>query len=96
MQAGGILCFTTHGKYVVERIRSGEKTYGAVSEGRDVISGYDLTGYGFGPYPNMADYGISATKVANVAEMLDDANLPMLSFIERGWVKHQDFFSCHR
>jgi hypothetical protein len=96
LQAGGFLAFTTHGRYVVDRIGSGEKTYGAANAGMQVVIDYDKVGYGFAPYQGMPHYGISATRVRNVDDMLAEAKLRALTYVERGWVKHQDFFSCCR
>lgn len=88
---GGGLVFTTHGKYVVERIRTAEKTYNLNSiEQSKLLNGFEKSGYGFGCYPHSDEYGISVCTSTSIENLIEKTDLTHLMFEERGWVNHQD------
>jgi SAM-dependent methyltransferase len=103
---GGVLVFTTHGRWVAERIRTGACTYGL---GGDVLpgllAGYDRDGFGFGQYPPETlqqariegEYGISVSSPAWVcARLARFPGLRLLGYTERLWDDHQDSVACTR
>jgi len=91
LASGGVCVFTVHGPYVAERIRRREKLYGLSQDGiNKLLSGYDAEGYGFGPYPDSENYGISVTTEQHILEILEAAGMKPVFFESRGWVGHQD------
>ena len=60
LSVGGLLIFSSHGKFVWDRIKDGNNTYGLNEAGVSLlISSYAESGYGYGNYPGQADYGIA-------------------------------------
>lgn len=94
----GLLVFTTHGRWVVQRIRCGEEPYGLESDRLEgLLKRYDQKGFGYGSYPWTEHYGISVSSPAWVCAQLEKlANLRLLNFTERGWDNHQDAVACLR
>ena len=104
----GLLVFTTHGRYVVDRLRSGQFSYGLdKADIPGLLADYDRTGYGFRCYPqellqehfsvDMGTYGIALHHPAWVfQQLLKLADTRLLTFTERGWDDHQDMVSCVR
>jgi SAM-dependent methyltransferase len=104
----GLLLFTTHGRYVADRLRRGESSYGLDKEAvPGLLADYDRKGCGFREYPqqvirehfsiDIGSYGISLHSPAWVFQQL--IKLPdtrLLTFTERGWDDHQDVVSCMR
>lgn len=89
----GVLVFTMHGEYVIDRLKSREKTYNLSDDGmRDIIEQFSGSGYGFSVYPGRTGYGISAATRGQVTELLNAAGFKLVSFATRGWVKHQDAY----
>lgn len=103
---GRVLVFTTHGPWVVQRIRSRSCTYGL--EERilpGLIEDYDRDGFGYRDYPPEVlrhariegDYGISLTSPAWVCSQLEKwPDLRLLTYTERLWDDHQDVVACTR
>ena len=103
LSARGVLAFTLHGDYVIGRLESGlefggdvmrvvQRDYGlGPGEVREVVAGFRAAGFGFAPYPGMSGYGISATAVDTIREMIAKSDLRLIVHLERGWVRHQDF-----
>ena len=93
--ADGVIVFSTHGPYVAERIRRGEKTYGLERPQRAaILEAYERDGYGFAPYPRQSDYGISTCKPRAVETLIEGAGLSPVFYESRGWVGHQDVFGA--
>jgi SAM-dependent methyltransferase len=103
---GGLLVFTTHGRFVADRIRDGVDTYGLTPDvRRQVLEDYDREGFGYGDYPpevlGMAhiesDYGISVSSPSWVcARLAEIPELRIMLLQERGWDNHQDVVACLR
>lgn len=95
LSKNGVLAATMHGRLVVARLRSGERAYGLSPDGiNKVLIEYDAHGYGFSSYSNMPNYGISVCNLGALERLVENSGLYITEFVERGWVKHQDFFSC--
>lgn len=96
LSATGLLVFTTHGPYVAERIRSGEKQYGLEPEQRFLLlSGYDSAGFGFGSYSHISDYGISVATQTCYENMIAEKPMTVVFYEERMWANHQDVYAAH-
>jgi SAM-dependent methyltransferase len=103
---GGLLVFTTHGRFVADRLRGGSESYGLAPEvTRRVVADYDREGFGYGDYPpevlKMAhiesDYGISVSSPSWVcARLAELPGLRIVLFREKGWDDHQDVVACLR
>jgi SAM-dependent methyltransferase len=95
---GGILLFTTHGRFVAERLRRATHSYGLTPDAiGDVLAGYDRDGFGYADYASQAGYGISLSSPAWVTKKQQTVpNLRLLSFTEQGWNRHQDVIACVR
>ena len=98
LEPGGILVFTTHGRYVSERLQSGNFSYGLTQNVIDEITkDYRRDGFGYGDYPNQSNYGISLSYPPWVCAQLEEyPNLQLLNYTERGWNRHQDVIACIR
>lgn len=87
----GVLVFTTHGPYVTNRVRTGEKAYGLEArERRNLLQEFDESGYGFGAYPGRVDYGVSVCSAEKILGLMARTNLTPIFYESRGWVRHQD------
>ncbi len=93
---GGILVFTTHGRYVAKRLRGNHSDYGLTPRAiQDVLEGYDRSGFGYGDYPHQTDYGISlAAPSWGCLQVEKLPNLRLLNYTEQGWNNHQDVIAC--
>ena len=100
---GGLLVFTTHGPFVVGRLRNGEFSYGldrAVVP--SLIAGYDEQGFGYANYPpevllrvGVNKYGISISRPSWVCRQIEDiGGLQLLTYTEKAWDNHQDSIAC--
>ncbi|MDQ3918798.1 MAG: class I SAM-dependent methyltransferase [Acidobacteriota bacterium] len=98
LAAGGLGVVTTHGRWVVERMRRGEENYGLEPDQlQRLLADYEQAGFGFGHYFHSPDYGISASSPAWVcARLADFPRLRLLTFHERGWDDHQDVVAFAR
>ncbi len=93
----GILAFTLHGDYVVDRLAKGEKNYGLDAEGiSNLVSEFKNTGFGFSTYPGVQGYGISATSFTSASDKIERASMRLVTHQARGWVQHQDFYAVAR
>lgn len=98
LQAGGLLVFTTHGRFVEGRLSSGRYDYG-LTEDRIalILRDYRRAGFGYADYQTGVDYGISLSTPSWVADAVVHAGLlELLSFTERGWNEHQDIVACRK
>jgi SAM-dependent methyltransferase len=103
LSPGGVMVFTTHGRFVAERIRTGEFNYGLPEDASSaLIRDYDLSGYGYGDYPDhvlpqvgVRRYGVSVSKPSWIlGEIERRPDLRILNFTERAWDDHQDSVAC--
>lgn len=97
----GVLVFTTGGREVVDRLRSGRQTYWLPPDlTKEMLARYEESGFAYGQYPWTTyprSFGISIaspTWVCSVLERMPE--LRLLNFTERGWDQHQDVVACLR
>ena len=99
---GGVLIFTTHGRYSAKRLAEQPRSpwfYPGLDDAEVplMLRRYSATGFAFAPTPGTPDYGISVSSPAwVVAEVSGHPHLKLLSFVEMGWVEHQDVVACLR
>jgi SAM-dependent methyltransferase len=96
-----VLVFSTHGRYVAHRLRSGEYQYGLTDEQvRRVIGDYDAGGFGYCDYSHSAGrdgYGVSLSLPSRVCETVEAfPDFHIVLFRERGWNAHQDVVAAVR
>lgn len=97
LEPGGIIVFTTHGHLVANRLSSRERLYNLSEEAADgLLRELNETGYGFSPYKNLSDYGISVAYPKALFQMAFAAQLEPLTYISAGWASHQDVFAFRR
>lgn len=87
----GLVVMSLHGRFVIERQRSGIYKYVDDERWPTIVEGCERTGYGFAEYPRQAGYGISVSKpswAAALVECMPGARLA--SYVERGWDGHHD------
>ena len=97
LNSGGILVFTTQGRWSAAKLRNGTSTYGLenASKINNLLSNYDKQGFGFSSYFHSDDYGISLSSPSFVIRMLEQRHdLGIIMSLERGWDNHQDVFAC--
>jgi len=94
---GGLLLFTTHGRWSAQRIKENESPLGSRAAQLLMLRGYEATGFGFVGSGEQQAYGTSLTKAAAVlerTEAFDD--LQLVFCMERGWAGHQDVIACRK
>ena len=95
---GGLLLFTTHGRWAAQLIREGQSPLGGSKEAHlQMLRDYEATGFGFIGTEGRQAYGTSLAKPAAVLRRLEAfEDLRLLSFFERGWGQHQDVVACQQ
>ena len=97
LKPGGVLATTIHGQYVVGRVTSREKTYNLDEAGVvKMLDEYNQKQYGFASYDKHTKYGVSITTPQKFMDLGTSVKLKPLVFIDRGWVRHQDFVAFYR
>jgi len=94
---GGVAVFTTHGRYVADRLRSGksEYDYGLSQRQRELLlQSYDDAGFGYQDYRPDSGYGISLSRPSWVLKRLEHKSLEVVHLHEQGWGQHQDLIGC--
>jgi SAM-dependent methyltransferase len=95
LENNGILIFTTHGMYSIERIH----TYGVTfPEQSELKRSLNEDGFFFTPYPQSQDYGISLCTEEYVLRLAQQTSgkLHLLTYKYRGWDDHQDVYCFQR
>ncbi len=97
---GGLAVFTTHGRSIAAKLRSGADNYGLEpTQVAAILQGYDADGFGFGEQdvPAAGRWGISVSRPSWVVAQLEKhADFELLVFTERGWALHQDVVAFRR
>lgn len=95
---GGVAVFTTHGRWIAERLRGGTLNVGLPdAEIPGMLTDYDATGFAYRDYPKSPGYGVSLSSPAWIcAELQRRPLLRQVMFQERGWFYHQDAIGCVR
>ena len=92
----GILVFTTHGRYSLERLDK----YGIPGLHKNqVIKSLRKFGYFFADYPYSKDYGISIClpeHVLSETNKISGNKLKLLTYKYKGWDNHQDVYAFQR
>jgi len=98
LEEGGLLIFTTHGRYVVRRLHQREEDYHLDELQVSVLlDEYKRMGFGYMDYPSTTDYGISISAPSWVLSVIQrHPPLRIVSFDERGWDRHHDVVVCAR
>ena len=97
LNPGGILLFTTQGRYSASLLRNKESTYGLETDEKinNLLNDYENEGFGFSNYYHSDDYGITLSVPSNVIKQIESqSNLQLLMCLERGWDSHQDVYAC--
>ncbi len=96
LSLGGVLVFSVHGRWVIEKIISGEYTYGLEEAKLSyLLDEYRRKGFGYVDYKGSGGYGISVSSPSFVLSLIEKiSDLRVLSFIEKGWDNHQDVICC--
>ena len=95
---GGIVVFTTHGRWIADRLRRGTLNVGLPeAEIPCLLEDYDATGFGYRDYPKSPGYGVSLSSPSWICAQLEKRPLlRQVMFQERGWFYHQDAIGCVR
>jgi len=96
LEDGGILVFTTHGRYSLERLDKYEIP-GLYKN--QVIKSLRKFGYFFAPYQHSKDYGISICLPEHVLSAINKISgnkLKLLTYKYKGWDNHQDVYAFQR
>lgn len=95
---GGIIVFTSHGRYIRDRRKKETWPYAIDSIQYDaMINQEEAMGYGFAGYRGSVDYGISLVSLAwweRRLRLIENSEIVMLR--ERGWDRHQDVIAIRR
>jgi SAM-dependent methyltransferase len=94
LSPGGKCVFTTHGKFVVDRIRNTRTPYGLNEPARDkLLTQFDARGYGYADYANSPGYGVSIVTTERMIQIARSIGpWKDVSCLERGWDNHQDVY----
>ncbi len=98
LSEGGVMVFTTHGRLPAKWIRENTHTYSLKEkELPRLLRAYRRKGFGYAPYPNSPEYGITLSSPAWVLQLIQNfSNLRVVQLIEKGWGDHQDVYACVR
>jgi SAM-dependent methyltransferase len=95
---GGLLLFTTHGRWSAHQVRENRFLPGGSAEAQLLmLRGYEASGFGFVGTGGNHGYGTSLTRPAAVLQRVESfEDLKVVSYAERGWASHQDVVSCQK
>lgn len=98
LEEDGLLIFTTHGRFPVNKLYQRERDYGLDRlQVSAILNEYKRTGFGYLNYPSKDDYGISISAPSWVlSEIQRHPQLRIVSFEEMGWDYHHDVAVCAR
>lgn len=94
----GLLVFTTHGSWYAQGLRENRSVL-KVAPGldRQMLAGYDETGFGYADYPGQSGYGLSLSDTSYVtARLRERPGLRLVLYLERGWRSNHDVVACQR
>ena len=94
---GGLLVFTTHGRYAAYRMGAGIAYGLEPRELKGILDDYVRHGFGYRDYPGRKGYGVSLSTPAFVASLVRDREDARIAFCgERLWDEHQDVVAFQR
>lgn len=93
---GGLLLFTTHGRWSARHIREDRSPLAGSRQAQlQLLRGYEASGFGFVGSGDQEAYGTSLTSPAAVLQRIQSfEDLRLVSCFERGWGRHQDVIAC--
>jgi SAM-dependent methyltransferase len=96
---GGLLVFSAHGTFVVDRLRTNHISYGlADDEIAQMLKAHDETGYGYAEYPEVVDgYGLCLTSRPWIETQVQAiGGWQLVYFAEQKWDHHHDVYGVRR
>lgn len=97
LEPGGILVFTTHGKYSIDIFESYWKKGLAPMTGRQAeIKASENDGFCFFPYRYDPSFGVSISLksyVESLCQRILNSNAEIINYEFKGWDNHQDVFA---
>jgi hypothetical protein len=96
----GLVIISSHGSFVSGYMRALlsvqpniENIYGLNrNDVFSILDNFDKTGFGYAPYPNNKNYGISLLSQDMINSMLESIDLKILKYTEKVWDFHHDIF----
>jgi SAM-dependent methyltransferase len=89
----GLLFFSTHGHFVVERLERFSKFYGLSPEQIELVKlQYRTCGFGYADYRGSPGYGISLSAAEWVKSFIGSHSFDLLAFMPSAWDKHHDIW----
>jgi SAM-dependent methyltransferase len=96
LNPGGVLVFTSHGRYAASA-GSSLGYYGIASEWSRVVEDYTRSEFGYADYEGTPSYGVSLTQLYWWAGLITSrGSLRLISMTEQGWDNHQDVIAVQR
>lgn len=98
LSGGGVIVFTSHGRFVQERRNSGKWPYNIDAGQYDrMIQDKENSGYGFVGYGDSEAYGISLVSLGWWERTINSvAKSEVVLLRERGWDRHQDVIAIKK
>jgi SAM-dependent methyltransferase len=97
LASNGLLFFSTHGDFVVERLERFPKFYGLSPEQIQMVKlQYTKGGFGYADYRENPGYGISLSATEWVKKLLRANSFDLIAFMPAAWDKHQDIWAVKR
>jgi SAM-dependent methyltransferase len=96
---GGVLIFSTHGRYVIRVITEFQYYYGFEKSQADaLVDRYTTEGFGYINYPGMSHFGFSISSPSWVISLFDKTAplLQLCAVTEKSWDRHHDVFAYCR
>jgi Methyltransferase domain len=93
----GLLVISNHGKFVLDRISSGEYLYGLTERALELLIGqYNLSGYGYVDYHGMEGYGISIISRHWLEGFFAGEQCEIVGYLEHELDDHHDVLFAKR
>lgn len=97
LKPGGLLAFTTLGRFAAYRIRQGETYRLAQRHLAGLLAGFEDLGFAYVDYPGCEAYGICLARPDWVVRGVQAGDgWRLLGYCERGWDEHQDVVLCQK
>lgn len=95
LNIGGLLVFSMHGNFVLNRLDNKIDTYGLDRTGIDkIVAETKLSGYGYADYPGDKGYGVSVATPKWIQERLNEVGQwKNCRYWETEWIDHHDIYS---
>lgn len=99
LQSGGILVFTTHGEWCLNRLPEYGESFASLKE--QMRESLEQSGFAYAPYSSEqdCDYGTTLYRSDWLQEHMKSnlgGKIQMVSFSARGWDNHQDVYGFQR